>query len=82
MLFRSRVNSEGFAVITSDRHRDQEMNREDCCQKLCEMLRAAATPPKPRRKTKPSRSSREKRKTIKRFTGEKKRLRGRIRGED
>lgn len=57
----SRITNEGDLLITSQRYRDQERNRLDCVEKLREMLRAAAVPPKTRRKTKPSRGSRERR---------------------
>jgi ribosome-associated protein len=57
----SRITSEGDLLITSQRYRDQERNRLDCLEKLREMVRAAAVPPKKRRKTKPTRGSRERR---------------------
>src|SRR6185437_8108978 len=56
-----RITSDGGLLLTSQRYRDQERNRLDCLEKLREMLRAAAMPPKPRRKTKPTRGSRERR---------------------
>jgi ribosome-associated protein len=57
----SRITNEGDLLITSQRYRDQERNRLDCLEKLREMVRAAAVPPKVRRKTKPTRGSRERR---------------------
>ena len=57
----SRITNEGDLLITSQRYRDQERNRLDCVEKLREMLRAAAIPPKTRRKTKPTRGARERR---------------------
>jgi ribosome-associated protein len=62
---RSRITSEGDILLTSQRYRDQERNRLDCLEKLAEMLRTAAVAPKTRRKTKPSRASRERRLTAK-----------------
>jgi ribosome-associated protein len=74
----SRLTAEGAIVITSDRHRDQGRNREDCLEKLAEMLRKVATPPRKRKKTKATYSSQVKRKDTKRKHGDKKRLRGPI----
>jgi ribosome-associated protein len=56
-LQRRRITTEGDLVLTSQRYRDQDRNRQDCIEKLCEMLLAAATVPKARRATRPSRSS-------------------------
>jgi len=56
-----RITGDGDFLITSQRYRDQERNRLDCLEKLGDMLRAAAVKPKVRRKTKPSRGSRERR---------------------
>ena len=53
----SRLTADGDLVIMSDRYRDQPRNRDDCIEKLREVLTAAAAKPKPRKKTKPSYSS-------------------------
>jgi ribosome-associated protein len=60
-LNKRRITAEGELVITSQRFRDQERNRQDCLDKLGELIRQAASLPKPRRPTKPSRGSRERR---------------------
>ncbi len=57
----SRMTKDGVMVIRADRHRTQEMNRSDARQRLVDMLIEAATPPKPRIKTKPTRASKERR---------------------
>ncbi len=57
----NRVTAEGELVLTSQRHRDQERNRQDCLDKLREMIARAAARPKVRRKTKPTRGSQERR---------------------
>jgi ribosome-associated protein len=57
----SRITSEGDLLIASQRYRDRERNRLDCLEKLSAMLQAAAVAPKPRRKTKPSAGSKERR---------------------
>jgi ribosome-associated protein len=56
-----RITGDGDLLLTSQRYRDQERNRLDCLEKLRDMLRAAAVPPKARRKTKPTRGARERR---------------------
>jgi ribosome-associated protein len=60
-LNKRRLTGEGEVIITSQRFRDQERNRQDCLDKLGELIRQAARLPKPRRATKPSRGSRERR---------------------
>jgi ribosome-associated protein len=72
-----RLTTEGDLVISSDRFRDQGRNREDCLQKLREILLAASAVPKIRKKTKPSRSSQKKRRESKSLHSLKKRLRSR-----
>ena len=57
----SRLTLDGVIVITADRHRTQNQNREDAIERLIELLRAAAVPPKPRRATKPTLASKTRR---------------------
>jgi len=57
----SRFTAEGVLVLTSQRFRDQERNRQDCLEKLRAWLLDAATPPRPRKATKPSRGAKERR---------------------
>lgn len=75
--FATRITTEGELLLTSDRHRDQGRNVADCLAKLDAMLEAVATPPRPRRKTRPSRGSVERRLEQKRAQSDKKKLRGR-----
>ena len=58
---RSRVTTEGDLLITSQRYRDQERNREDCLEKLRAMVLEALAVPKVRKKVKPTRGSKERR---------------------
>src|ERR1700677_4168199 len=60
-LQRRRITAEGDFVMSSQRYRDQERNREDCLDKLRTMILAAATVPKIRRPSKPTRGSKERR---------------------
>jgi ribosome-associated protein len=62
-----RMTSEGVLIITARRFRYQERNREDALMRLIEIIRQAATPPKPRIRTAPSKSSRETRLKEKKF---------------
>jgi ribosome-associated protein len=57
----SRLTKEGVIVITAQRHRTQERNRQDARDRLIELIQEAAVAPVKRRATKPTRSSREKR---------------------
>lgn len=57
----TRLTTEGEIVISADRHRTQALNRDDAIDRLLALLRAAATPPKPRRATKPTFSSQQRR---------------------
>lgn len=49
--FPNRVTVEGDCLITSQRFRDREKNRQDCLDKLAQMLREAAEVPPVRRAT-------------------------------
>jgi ribosome-associated protein len=57
----SRLTEAGDLILASDSHRSQRRNREDVTQRLAAMVREALIPPKPRKKTKPSRASKERR---------------------
>ena len=57
----SRITDEGVLTITAQRFRTQERNRIDGLERLTLLIRKAATPPKPRRKTRPPKKSIEKR---------------------
>src|SRR5262249_57522909 len=54
---RRRVTGEGDFVVTSQRYRDQERNREDCIAKLRAILAAALPVPIPPRPTTPTHRS-------------------------
>jgi len=62
----NRITAEGELVLQSQRYRDQGRNVEDCLAKLREMILQALHPPKPRKATRPSRGSRERRLAAKR----------------
>src|SRR5689334_17083333 len=56
-----RIGADGWLTISASRYRSQARNREDARERLVEMIRAAAQPPKPRRKTRPSSAAKERR---------------------
>ncbi len=70
--FGHRLNHSGVLQIQSDRFRDQPRNAADCTEKLKEMLLLVAYAPKKRKKTKPTRASKEKRLDGKRRNSDKK----------
>ena len=59
--FPSRFTANGDVLIKSQQYRDQERNREDCLEKLSEMIRAALVEPRPRKATKPTKGSQRRR---------------------
>ena len=61
-----RLTSDGVIVITAARFRSQARNREDARERLMELVREAATPPTPRRKTRMPRAAKTQRKEDKR----------------
>jgi ribosome-associated protein len=48
-----RLTRDGTLVITAQRYRSQERNRQDALDRLIELIRRAVPPPTPRRPTKP-----------------------------
>lgn len=73
-----KLTTEGDLIVTSDRFRDQKMNKEDCLDKLLEILTDALIIPKARRKTKPTQGSKRRKLESKSRDGAKKKLRGRV----
>lgn len=56
-----RLSANQVLVIEAKRFRSQEDNRRDAMERLVKLIEKAATPPTPRRKTKPSKASVERR---------------------
>jgi ribosome-associated protein len=77
----SRLTKEGVLAVACDRTRHRERNLREALERMGEILREAMVPPKPRRRTRPTRSSKERRLESKRRRGEVKRAR-RGGGED
>jgi ribosome-associated protein len=56
-----RLTRAGVLVIIAQRHRTQERNRQDALDRLVDLIQRAAVVPLPRRPTKPTAGSRERR---------------------
>lgn len=61
----SKINSEGFLLVKSQTHRSQLENKQEVIEKMNALLERALIRPKPRKATKPSFSSKEKKKESK-----------------
>lgn len=77
-----RVTDTDDILIIARNHRTQEGNRREALARLSALIEAAIPPPVPRRATKPTRASKERRLSKKVQTGRTKQLRGRVRGDD
>jgi ribosome-associated protein len=75
----SRASDDGVITINAQRFRTQSRNREDARGRLVELIRDASHPPKPRKATRPSRASKERRLVGKKLRSDIKRTR---RGKD
>lgn len=71
----SRLTTAGELIVQSDEERDQGRNREAALDRLFAMIAGAARLPKPRKATKPTRASRERRLASKRSRSASKELR-------
>jgi len=71
-----RMTDLGVLVIEASKFRTQEKNREDAISRLYELVRKASEEPKVRRKTKPTKASKEERLKEKKKRGEIKKNRG------
>jgi ribosome-associated protein len=56
-----RLTKDGVVVITAQRHRTQERNRQDAQERLIDLVRRAAERPVARRPTRPTKASRQRR---------------------
>jgi len=77
-----RMTAEGSIVIDAQRFRSREQNRADALERLLAMLRQSLVAPKPRRPTKPTRASKERRLAGKSRDARTKKLRARVPRED
>jgi ribosome-associated protein len=73
-----RLTDEGAILIIARNHRTQEQNRREAGDRLADLIRTALVPPKPRKATKPTRSSKERRLQSKNRQQRTKGLRGKV----
>ena len=70
-----RLTEDGVLIIDARRFRTQARNRQDALERLKALICRAAEKPKPRKKTRPTRASKQRRLDDKRHRGETKRRR-------
>ncbi len=73
-----RITAEGVVVIKAQRYRSQDKNRDDALARLQELVDGAAAVPRPRKPTKPTKSSQRRRVDGKVKRGQVKAARGRV----
>lgn len=76
------ISARGELRITCGTHRSRAQNLEEARARLVALVRAHLAPPKPRRATKPTRGSKERRIQQKKARSQVKSGRGRVRGDD
>jgi ribosome-associated protein len=72
---RTRINSDGVLVIEAKSERTQQANRRQAIERLVQLVRRAANPPKPRKRSSPPKWANERRLVRKKRRGQKKRNR-------
>jgi ribosome-associated protein len=78
----SRLTADGVLLIDAREHRTQAQNRAEARARLLALLRQAATPPRKRRKTRPTAASKQRRIEGKRRRADTKQRRGRVTTDD
>ncbi|SDR05157.1 alternative ribosome rescue aminoacyl-tRNA hydrolase ArfB [Pseudovibrio sp. Tun.PSC04-5.I4] len=71
----SRLTLKGEIILTADRFRTQERNRDDALERLLELIRKAAFVPKARKATRPTLASKRRRIECKKQRGNVKKMR-------
>jgi ribosome-associated protein len=77
-----RLNDDGTLLFVARAHRSQERNRADALERLRQLIIESLHPPRPRRATRPTKASKERRLVGKAHQQRRKVLRGRVRGDD
>jgi ribosome-associated protein len=73
-----RISREGVLVLKAQQHRTQELNRAAALTRLQALVDAYSLPPKPRRRTRPTRASKMRRLQDKTERGQVKAQRGKV----
>lgn len=76
-----RITKEGVIVIKAQEHRRQEQNREEALQRLQDLIKSAVALLKPRKPSRPTRSSQRKRLDSKSRRSQRKEMRGNVTDE-
>ena len=74
----NRATQDGVLILKGNQFRTQEQNKQDVLERLVQLVRQAATKPRPRRKTRPPASAKRRRLDGKRRQSQLKSLRRRI----
>ena len=73
-----RITKDGLVIIKAQRYRTQEQNKEDALARLRQLIIQAGHQDKPRKATKPTRSSQKKRMDSKTLRGRTKAMRSKV----
>ncbi|HSG42185.1 MAG TPA: alternative ribosome rescue aminoacyl-tRNA hydrolase ArfB [Anaerolineales bacterium] len=71
----NKMTNEGVLILEAKRFRTQDQNREDAIRRFATLIQRAATKPKERKKTLPTKASRERRLKAKKQRGNIKKIR-------
>ena len=77
-----KITEDGILIIHAKRFRTQERNRQDALERLIQLIRKACEQPKPRRKTRPTKASKERLLAAKRHRSKIKKLRQSVSNSD
>ncbi len=72
-----KINDDGTILITARSERSQDQNKRDALERLADLIRTAMIEPKIRKKTRPTKASKERRIDTKKRRGDTKQGRGR-----
>jgi ribosome-associated protein len=78
----NRIDQNGVLHLAADTHRSQHRNRQEVLERFADLVADALRPRKTRKKTRPTRASKERRLQNKKHRGRVKKLRGRVRRDD
>jgi ribosome-associated protein len=78
----SRIDGDGVLQVACDTHRSQHQNRQEATERFAELVAEALRPNKKRKRTRPTRASKERRLKNKKHRGKVKKLRGRVRRDE
>lgn len=78
----NRINGEGVLLLSSSEQRSQHQNKESVTERFAKLVAQSLVVPKARKKTRPSRASKEARLQQKKQRSQTKRMRGGIRSDE